>query len=167
MTTPPRTPTTQYEPCGKFGCTTPHKPHVAPRCGTCGIPDHYAGDNRHDCGAPDPAPLPRLCLCHEAGFTCVYGWGHHGPHSFTPDPAPLDAVTVLDGVPHDHADNETCTACLRDGFHRGVAAERVRIRAAVEGLDSLAGWVTWDVDLHPNDERYINRAVVLALLDKP
>jgi len=45
------------------------------------------------------------------------------------------------------------------------AAERARIRAAVEGLDSLAGWVTWDVDLHPNDERYINRAVVLALLD--
>ena len=46
-----------------------------------------------------------------------------------------------------------------------VAVERARIRAAVEGLDSLAGWVTWDVDLHPNDERYINRAVVLALLD--
>ena len=69
MTTPPRTPTTQYEPCGKFGCTTPHKPHVAPRCGTCGIPDHYAGDNRHDCGA-----LDKLCVCgHRQNRHTEYG----------------------------------------------------------------------------------------------
>lgn len=23
------------------------------RCGACGREDHYAGDNRHDCGAPE------------------------------------------------------------------------------------------------------------------
>jgi len=82
MTTPPRTPTTQYEPCGKFGCTTPHKPHVAPRCGTCGIPDHYAGDNRHDCGAPDPAPH---APCHEGCDMCAVLDALDAP-----DPAPLD-----------------------------------------------------------------------------
>ena len=80
---PPRTPTTQYEPCGKFGCTTPHKPHVAPRCGTCGIPDHYAGDNRHDCGAPDPAPH---APCHEGCDMCAVLDALDAP-----DPAPLDA----------------------------------------------------------------------------
>jgi len=86
MTTPPRTPTTQYEPCGKFGCTTPHKPHVAPRCGTCGIPDHYAGDNRHDCGAPDPAPH---APCHEGCDMCAVLDALDAP-----DPAPLDKLCV-------------------------------------------------------------------------
>jgi len=48
-----------------------------------------------------------------------------------------------------------------------VAAERARLRALVEGLESQPGRVEWDAALRPSTVVYLDRAAVLAALEEP